>query len=99
PRHRRYLRVDTEGERAFQAFLAVADMPRCFSFPGGSGEWLLHVDELPFPVDWCLRIRTVPNSEAQAKAKRQARQLVGQAEEYEGEPSGAQQTLADAMEG
>jgi hypothetical protein len=73
-------------------------MPSRFVFPAGAGEWFLHADEAPFPVDWCARIRAVPNQEAQVKARRQARQLVGQVEEYEGEPSGVPKDLHTAWE-
>lgn len=98
PRHRRYLRVETEDGVAYQAFLAVSDMPHRFRYPGG-GEWLAAADAAPFPVDWCVRIRPVSNQDAQARARRQARQLTGQVGEYEGEPSGMPASLAEAMEG
>lgn len=97
--HRRYLRVDTPPGTSFQTFLAVADMPHRFSFPGGASEWFLQADSQPFPIDWAVRIRSVPNQEAQLKARRQARQLAGQFEEYEGEPAGLPQSLAEAIEG
>lgn len=97
PRHRRYLRIETEAGVAFTAVLAISDMPHSFRFPDGA-EWFFAADAAPFPVDWCARIRSVPNRDAQLKARRQARQLVGQAEEYEGEPSGPPQTLDEAAE-
>ena len=97
PRHRRYLRVDTSLGPSFQSVLAVADMPHEFTFPGGGGEWLFHADDLPFPIDWCVRIRSVANSEAQAKVRRQHRQLIGQVEEYDGEITGAPPSLAEAI--
>lgn len=97
--HRRYLRVETSAGVGYQTFLAFADMPSRFTFPAGAGEWFFHADEAPFPVDWCARIRAVPNQEAQVKARRQARQLVGQVEEYEGEPSGVPKDLHTAWEG
>jgi AAA-like domain len=97
--HRRYLRIEAPAGVSYQAFLAFADMPSRFVFPGGAGEWFFHTDEAPFPVDWCARIRAVPNQEAQVRARRQARQLVGQVEEYEGEPSGVPKDLHTAWEG
>ncbi|MGH9149635.1 MAG: VirB4 family type IV secretion system protein, partial [Acidimicrobiales bacterium] len=96
--HRRYLRVETEAGTAYQSFLVVADMPHRFAFPGG-GEWFAAVDRLPFPVDWCARIRPVANAEAQVRAKRQARRLIGQNEEYEAETSGLPSELLEAQEG
>lgn len=99
PRHRRYLRVETTAGIGYQTFLVLADMPARFSFPGGTGEWFFHADEFAFPVDWCARIRVVGNQEAQVKARRQARQLAAQVDEYEGEPSGVPQSLREAWEG
>jgi hypothetical protein len=98
PAHRRYLRVETEDGVAYQAMLAMSDMPRRYLFPDGGGEWLVAADTAPYPVDWCLRIRPVPNRVAQASARRQARQLQSQVGEYDGDPAGPPPGLADAME-
>lgn len=97
PRHRRYLRVDTHRGVSYQTVLAVADMPHNFTFPGGGGEWLFHVDDVGFAVDWCVRVHAVPNHEAQTKVRRQHRQLIGQVDEYDGEPTGAPPSLAEAI--
>ncbi|HEY4939655.1 MAG TPA: ATP-binding protein [Actinomycetota bacterium] len=98
PSHRRYLRVETEDGVAYQALLAMSEMPRQFLFPDGGGEWLVAADGASFPVDWCLRIRPVANRVAQATARRQARQLQSQVAEYDGDPAGAPPGLAEAME-
>src|SRR5581483_4310795 len=82
----------------YQALLAMSDMPHDFTFPGGGGEWFAHLEAAPFPVDWCVRLHSVDNAEAQAKARRQHRQLIGQLDEYDGEVTGAPSTLAAAME-
>lgn len=97
PRHHRYLRIDTPAGSSFQALGCAADMPRRFTYPGGGGECLWHLDRLPFPVDWTVRIRRVGNQAAQAKARRRHRELVGQIGEYDGEPSGAPASLGDAI--
>ncbi|HEY8527835.1 MAG TPA: ATP-binding protein [Acidimicrobiales bacterium] len=97
PRHRRYVRVDSGGVTSYQAFFAVADMPHEFTFPGGGGEWLFHVDDLGFPIDWCVRLRSIPNAESQIKVRRQHRQLIGQVDEYDGELTGAPPSLAEAI--
>lgn len=99
PRHRRYLRVESDAGVSYQTFMCISDMPQRFSFPGGGGEWFFHTGVAPFPVDWCARIHSIPNQEAQLKTRRQARQLIGQFGEYEGEVTGAPQSLASAMEG
>ena len=98
PSHRRYLRVETEMGVGYQTFLAMSDMPHRFMFPDGA-EWFARPDSMGFPVDWCARVKAVSNADAQVKAKRQARQLAGQVGEWEGDASGAPQTLAEAIEG
>ena len=97
PRHRRYVRVDNAGGTAFQTVLALADMPHRFTFPGGNGEWLYHADEVGFPIDWCVRVRAVPNLDAQSKVRRKQRDLIGQVGEYDGEVSGAPPGLVEAI--
>jgi hypothetical protein len=77
--------------------LALAELPHEWVFPGGGGEWLYHTDELGFPVDWCARVRAVPNAEAQSKVRRKHRDLQGQVDEYDGEATGAPPQLADAI--
>lgn len=99
PAHRRYLRVETASGVGYQTFAAVADMPREWLFPGGAGEWFCQLDRLGFAVDWCARITAVGNQDAQVKARKQARQLAGQFEQYEGEVSGAPTDLAEAARG
>ena len=98
PRHRRYLRVDAGGRVGFQTVLAVADMPHRFAFPG-TGECLTAADSFDFPVDWCIRLRSVPNELAQPKLRRQHRELIGQFDEYDGEIAGAPPELSDAVAG
>lgn len=97
PRHRRYVRIDGPGGTSYQTVLAMADMPHYFSFPGGGGEWLFYADHVGFPVDWCVRMRSVRNADAQAKVRRKQRDLVGQVDEYEGEVTGAPPQLAEAI--
>jgi hypothetical protein len=97
PRHRRYVRVEGPSGTSYQAVLAMCDMPHDWTFPGGGGEWLYHCDDVGFPVDWTVRIRSVPNAEAQAKVRRQHRQLIGQVDEYDGETTGAPPSLAEAI--
>jgi hypothetical protein len=97
PRHRRYVRVDTTAGTSFHTALVVANMPHAWTFPGGGGEWLVHVDDLGIPIDWAVRVRSVPNATAQSKVRRQHRQLVGQVDEYDGETTGAPPSLAEAI--
>ncbi len=98
PRHRRYVRIDGPGGTSYQTVLAMADMPHYFSFPNGGGEWLFYADHVGFPVDWCVRARSVRNADAQAKVRRKHRDLVGQVDEYDGEVTGAPPQLAEAIQ-
>ena len=98
PRHSRYVRVETEFGVSYQTFMVMAGMPRQWRFPNGGGEWFVAADQAPFPVDWCARITSIPNQEAQLKSRRQARQLRAQVDEYEGETSGPPANLMDAMD-
>lgn len=98
PRHSRYLRINTEAGTSYQTFMVMAGMPRQWDFPGGAGEWFIAADQAPFPVDWCARVTSIPNSDAQLKSRRQARQLTAQVAEYDGEPSGPPAALAEALE-
>ncbi|WP_370324948.1 ATP-binding protein [Euzebya sp.] len=98
PRHRRYLRIDTERGTGYQATAVVSEMPSAFQHPGG-GEWFTVADLAPFGVDWVARIHAVGNAEAQLRARRQQRQLTAQYAEYEGEPAGPPRSLAAALDG
>ena len=98
PHHRRYVRVDGNGPPTYQTVLAMADMPHHFIYPGGGGEWLFHADQVGFPVDWAVRVRSVDNPTAQAKVRRKHRDLVGQVDEYDGELTGAPPQLAAAIQ-
>jgi hypothetical protein len=97
PRHRRYVRIDNAGATSYQTVLALSDMPHYFRFPGGGGEWLYHADRVGFPVDWCVRIKAIPNVDAQTKVRRKHRDLIGQVGEYDGETTGAPPQLAEAI--
>jgi hypothetical protein len=99
PRRARYVRVESEFGVSFQTFLCVAAMPAEFSFPGGAGEWWRELEEVPWPVEWCLRLRSVDNQQAQRKVRRQHRQLIAQVDEYDGEVTGAPESLAKAIDG
>jgi hypothetical protein len=97
PRHRRYVRIDDGYGSSYQTVLAMADMPHRFWFPDGGGEWLHHADQVGFPVDWCVRVRSLKNADAQARVRRKHRDLIGQLEQYDGEVSGAPPQLAEAI--
>src|SRR5690606_24516719 len=65
----------------------------------GTGEWLWHLDDqLPFPVDWAVRIERVDNDAARRRALRAKRNLVGQLAEPGGDPAGPATTLGAASD-
>lgn len=100
PRHRRYLRVDHPDHGVgYQTFSCLAETPVAWTFPYGTGEWLWHLDDqVPFPVDWGLRVERVDNETARRRALRAKRNLVGQLEEPGGDPAGPATTLMSAAE-
>jgi hypothetical protein len=99
---RPYVRVeieDVEGtgeDVGYQSFLALAEPPDEFAFPGT--EWYTAADTLDFPVDWVARIRATDNDEAQRKAAKRARVLDRQTGEYAGDSAGPPASLMRAQE-
>jgi len=100
PGHRRYLTVDhPDFGTGHQTFSCLAETPASWTFPYGSGEWLWHLDDqLPFPVDWALRLERVNNDAARRRALRAKRNLVGQLDEPGGDPAGPATSLSAATE-
>ncbi|MGA5564261.1 ATP-binding protein [Streptomyces platensis] len=94
---RRWLQVSTEWGESYQTILSLTEMPERFIFPGS--EYLASLDEFGFPVDWVMRIKVTPGDVAEAKALRQAREVAGQAGEYEGETAGVPSRVLEAAEG
>jgi hypothetical protein len=72
----RSLRVETETGERYHSYLAVAQLPARLPFPGA--EWLFLAEEATFPVDWSVRVVTVPAREARARAERKALDLADQ---------------------
>jgi hypothetical protein len=93
---RRWLKVSTEWGDSYQALLGLSEMPRSFAWPGA--ELLASMDEHAFPVDWVVRLKTTPGQVAEARSRRQARELAGQPEEYGADPAGAPDSLAEDTE-
>lgn len=52
--------VDGKEKTGYTAFMALAEVPDEIPFPGG--EWLYHLQDLPFPVEVCLRWRCINHS-------------------------------------
>jgi AAA-like domain len=93
---RQYLRVETPQGTGYQCLCVLSELPRRFTLDGG--EWFASADTVPFPVDWCARIRPVDNRTAQAKVKRQRNELVGQLDQHDDDRAGLPPGLADALD-
>lgn len=87
PKLHRYLRIETETGTGYQALLALAEMPHRFTYPGPQSEWLLKADQMPYPVDWAIRVGTVSNAIARLRARTKAKQISAQFDEQEDEIS------------
>lgn len=100
PSHRRYMAVvHPDHGSGYRTFSCLAETPTSWTFPYGSGEWLWHLDDqLPFPVDWAVRIERVDNQTARRRALRAKRNLVGQLIEPGGDPAGPATTLTAAVD-
>jgi hypothetical protein len=98
--HWRYVTVEhPDHGTGYQAFSCLAETPAAWTFPYGSGEWLWHLDDqLPFPLDWAVRIERVDNQAARSRALRAKRNLVGQLTEPSGDPAGPATTLTAATD-
>lgn len=98
PRHRRYMSIETELGTSYQTYMAVSGLPNRWEFPDGGGEWWAAADTAPWPVDWFVRIKSIPNQVAQTKSRRQHRQLSGQVDEYDGDSSGVPASLQESLD-
>ncbi|MET9734579.1 ATP-binding protein [Streptomyces sp. NPDC006458] len=97
PFARRWVEVTTEWGSSYQAMLALAEMPESFTFPGS--EYLGQLDEFAFPVDWVVRLQVESGAVAEAKSRRQARELANQYQEYDGETAGVPASVDKAAAG
>ncbi|MFG3533047.1 ATP-binding protein [Streptomyces sp. NPDC047917] len=95
PFARRWLEVTTEWGPSYQVMLALSEMPDQFVFPGS--EYLSSLDAFSFPVDWVVRLSVSSGTEAEAKTRRQARELANQYSEYDGETAGVPASIDKAV--
>lgn len=95
---RRYVRIDSEMGTTYQTFAVISRMPAQFTFPGGRGELLAHLDDGEIPIDWCVRIKPMANIAARRAINTSIRQLVGQVEEYGGDAAGPPESLSEAID-
>lgn len=62
----RHVEITTERGTSRQALLALGALPEVLTFPGGAELLFAPLERLDFPVDACVHVRWVPNSEAQS---------------------------------
>lgn len=97
---RRYLKCVTPADPAplvsYQALLVLAEMPSRLRFPGS--EILPMLADLPFGVDYALRITATGNEAARAANRRRTRDLLDQDDEHGADGAGIPADLLDAQE-
>ncbi|WP_327071845.1 ATP-binding protein [Kitasatospora sp. NBC_01302] len=93
PFSRRFLQVSSPWGDSYQALLALAQMPDAFALPGAA--YLAQLDDASFPVDWAARLVVTPGARAELRARRRARHLRAQAEEYAHDPAGPPASVAE----
>ncbi|OIV37010.1 ATP/GTP-binding protein [Mangrovactinospora gilvigrisea] len=89
-----YLRATTRHDlhqASYQAFLTLAEIPDAYRFPGA--EVFASLDTTAFPIDYAVRLSIEPGARAEARARRQSRELAAQYEQYAGESAGAPDSL------
>lgn len=68
--------TDEDGNVSWQSFLAFSFIPDGLEFP--SGEWLLMLQDFPFPTEVCITVRTTEYQKAMKKLKENQNQIRGQ---------------------
>jgi hypothetical protein len=77
PRRVALTQQTAEGERTgLTSFCYVADLPDEFIFPGC--EWLYRLEDLPFPVEVCLRWENAGHEESLAMVRRKKLEIMDQ---------------------
>jgi len=97
PRRIRMTQVTTEGEvSGLSAYCYVADLPDELVFPGT--EWLYRLEDLPFPVEVCLRWSSLGHEQALAMVRRKKLEIVDQDEHTRRAGEDVPIALLDAQE-
>lgn len=88
PFRRRYLKVhcpwNTNDEASYQVVQALVGGPRGgWEFPGI--EWISFVEQMPFDVDWVIRMRVTPAADVRRRNKRAENELRDQFDQQDGQ--------------
>lgn len=93
---RRVLAVTSEDGTTYQTFAVVAETPEEWFFPAHR-PLLERLDDLDFPVDVIVRVKSTDSFAAQGGIKRKKRELENQFEQYAGDSAGPPPSLSEAL--
>jgi len=82
--------------KGLSAFSFVADLPDEFLFPGS--EWLYRLEDLPFPVEVCIRWENVSHEESLGAVRRKKMEILDQDDHTRRSGEDAPIALLDAQE-
>lgn len=94
PLVRRWLQVECEAGTAYQAHLALAELPAARAVE--ASDVLAQLEGLDFPVDFTVDLQIVPADKAKEQVQRKKRELLDQAEQYGAQPTGMPHSLPHA---
>ncbi|MGW2353487.1 hypothetical protein [Actinacidiphila glaucinigra] len=94
PLLRRWLQVECEAGTAYQAHLALAELPPARAVD--TSDVLAQLEGLDFPVDFMVDLQIVPADRAKQQVQRKKRELLDQAEQYGAQPTGMPHSLPHA---
>lgn len=94
PLLRRWLQVECEAGTAYQAHLALAELPPARAVD--TSDVLAQLEGLDFPVDFTVDLQIVPADRAKQQVQRKKRELLDQAEQYGAQPTGMPHSLPHA---
>ncbi|WP_070017446.1 ATP-binding protein [Streptomyces nanshensis] len=75
-----WLEVESEAGTGYQAHLPLTEMPRAQR--AETADLLAQLEDLPFPVDFCVDMRLVPAEKLAEEVRKKKRDLTDQAEQY-----------------
>ncbi|MEU4095918.1 ATP-binding protein [Streptomyces sp. NPDC026673] len=94
PLLRRWLQVECETGTAYQAHLALAELPPARAVD--TSDVLAQLEGLDFPVDFTVDLQIMPADKAKQQVQRKKRELLDQAEQYGAQPTGMPHSLPRA---
>ncbi|MFE5841960.1 ATP-binding protein [Streptomyces niveus] len=96
PLARRWLQVESESGRGYQAHLALAECPPAVS--QDAADLFAQLELLSFPVDYVVDLTIVPSETAKVQVQRKKNELVDQADQYGARPTGMPVSVPEAVQ-